>query len=252
MPLTITEREWLEQVLLFCGVLAPAVYLTTDRLAGKLLSGYSFTSHSMSELSAVGASTRSLTVWLNLVAAVLMISFGAGVWRMGGQALLPRIVGGFVIANAVLGLIGIFFFPTHFGERPNFFTPGVITMFLSVVCFVLAMCFGVAAYTGWLRILSIGIPVSYVLLTLLRFAAAASSHPGGDMSLIGAQERTMAYSFLFWVLALVVYLLLSMRSTAPPQKGFCKQEKRCLQQATRYGILLNMLHARFFLHLPAI
>lgn len=216
MPLTNAERDWLEQVLLFCGILAPVVYLTTDRLAGKLLSGYSFTTHSMSELSAAGASTRSLAVWLNFMAAVLMISFGAGIWRMGCQALLPRIVGGLVIANAVLGFIGIFFFPTRFGERPEFFTPGVITMFLSVVCFVLAMCFGAAAYTGWLRILSISIPVSYVLLARLRFASAASSHPGGDISLIGAQERTMAYSFLFWIIALAVYLLLSMRSAASP------------------------------------
>lgn len=211
MPSTITERDWLEQALLLCGVLAPVFYLATDRLAGKLLSGYSYASQSMSELSAVGASTRSLVVWLNLVATVLMIAFGVGIWRTGDQALLMRIVGGLVIANASLGFIGVFLFPTHFGQRPDFATPGVITMFLSVICFVLAMLFGAAAFAGWFRILSIGIPVSYILLALLRFATAASSPPEGAVSLIGTQERTMAYSFWLWAMALAIHLLLSIR-----------------------------------------
>lgn len=34
-----SEIDWL-QVLLLCGVLAPLLYLATDRLAGRLLNGY--------------------------------------------------------------------------------------------------------------------------------------------------------------------------------------------------------------------
>lgn len=133
--------DWL-QAMLFCGILSPLLYLATDRLAGRLLNGYSFASQSMSELSAAGSPTRSLVLSLNLVAALLMIAFGVG---------------------------------------------------------------------GWIRVLSIAIPASYVLLAILRFATADSSSAGQAAPLMGAQERTMVYSFLSWVLALAIRLLQSSR-----------------------------------------
>lgn len=198
----------LQKILLSCGILAPLLYLGIDWLAGRLLKGYSFVAQSMSELGAAGSPTRSLVVSLTLVASVLMIAFGVGVWRAAGQAPLPRVVAVLVIGIAVLGLVATLFFPTRFGERPTFGSVGVILMFLSVVCFVLAMVFGAAAYSGWLRIVSIGIPASYVLLAVLRFATAASSSSGEVVSMIGTQERTMAFSFLLWVVFLAIHLLL--------------------------------------------
>ncbi len=205
------ERDTVRQVLLLCGVLAPLLHIATDQLAGRLLQGYSFAAQSMSELSASGAPTRKLVVALTIPATALTVAFGVGVWRAGGPYLLPRIVAGLVLGNAVLGLIATAFFPTSFGERPAFGNPGVIIMFLSVVCFVLAMVFGAVTYSGWLRIVSIGIPTTYVLLTVLRLATAASGSPGGTKVLMGIQERTMAYGFLLWVMALAVHLLLSAR-----------------------------------------
>ena len=205
-----SETDWL-QVLLFCGVLAPLLYLATDRLAGRLLNGYSFAAQSMSELSAAGCPTGPLVVSLNLVAALLMIAFVVCVWRSGDQALLRRITGGLLTGNAALGLIATLFFPTRFGVRPGFGSPGVIIMFFSVVCFVLAMLFGAAALGGWIRVLSIAIPVSYILLAVLRFATVASPSKGQAASLIGAQERTMVYSFLLWVMALAIHLFMSGR-----------------------------------------
>jgi hypothetical protein len=198
----------LQKILLSCGILAPLFYLGTDWLAGRLLKSYSFAAQSMSELSAAGSPTRSLVVLLTLVASVLMTAFGVGVWRAAGRALFPRVVGGLVIGNAVAGLVATLFFPTRFGERPIFGSTGVIIMFLSVVFFVLAMVFGALAFRGWLRILSIAIPAAYVLLAVLRFATARASLAGEAASLVGTQERTMAYSFLVWVIALATHLLL--------------------------------------------
>jgi hypothetical protein len=42
----------------------------------------------------------------------------------------------------------------------------------------------------------------------MRFATAAPSSTGNAALSTGAQERTMAYSFLVWVMALAIYLLL--------------------------------------------
>ena len=137
-----------------------------------------------------------------------MIAFGVGVWRAAGQALLPRVVGGLVIGNVAAGLVATLFFPTRFGERPVFGSVGVIAIFLSVVFFMLAIVLEALAYSGWFRIFSIAIPVTYVLLVLLRFATVTTFSLGETASLVGAQERTMSYSFLLWVMALSIYLLL--------------------------------------------
>ena len=92
-------------------------------------------------------------------------------------------------------------------------------MFISVVCFVLAMIIGAFAFSGWLRMVSIAIPAAYVLLAVMRFANAAASTADQAGSLIGAQERTMGYSFLLWVFALAIYLLLLLRQNAPISGG---------------------------------
>jgi hypothetical membrane protein len=197
----------LQRTLLACGILAPLLYLGTDLLAGKLNKGYSFAAQSMSELGAAGSPTRPLVVALTLVASAFMIAFGFGVWRAAGPAILPRIVAGLILGNAVAGLAATLFFPSRFGVRPEFATPGVLLMFFSVLCFVLAMVFGAVAVHGWMRILSVAIPAAYILLAILRFATAASS-VAGTAVLIGTQERTMAYSFLLWTMALAIYLLL--------------------------------------------
>jgi len=207
METSVSLPNLLQKVLLSCGVLAPLLYLGTDLLAGKLLKGYSFSSQSMSELGAAGSPTRPLVVGLTLVASVFMFAFGVGVWRVAGPAIMPRVVAGLIIGNAVAGLIANLFFPNQYGVRPEFGTPGVLLMFLSVLCFVLAMVFGAVAFHGWMRILSIAIPAAYVLLAILRFATAAPAGAGTE-ELIGTQERTMGYSFLLWEMALSIYLLL--------------------------------------------
>ncbi len=162
----------------------------------------------MSELTAAGSPTRSLAVSLTFTASVGMIAFGVGVWHTVGQALLARIVAVLVIGNAVTGLFATLFFPNRFGERPIFASPSVIIMFFSVLFSILAMVLGAAAFSGWLRVLSIMIPVAYVLLAVLRFATAGASSAGEAVTMIGTQERTMAYSFLIWTMALAIYLLL--------------------------------------------
>jgi hypothetical protein len=207
METPVTLPTMIQKILLSCGILVPLLYVGTDLLAGKLLQGYSFSAQSMSELGAAGSPVRLLVVALTLVASAFMLAFGVGVWRAAGLAILPSIVAGLILGNALAGLVAMLFFPNRFGVRPEFATPTVLLMFLGVLCFVLAMVFGAVSFHGWMRILSIFIPVAYILLAILRFATAASSGAGGRV-MIGAQERTMSYSFLFWTMALAIYLLL--------------------------------------------
>jgi hypothetical protein len=79
-------------------------------------------------------------------------------------------------------------------------------MLASVLCFILAMMLGAVAIRGWFRIFSIAIIAAYILLAIGRFATANDSTTGEAASLIGAQERTMSYSYLLWVFVLTLYL----------------------------------------------
>lgn len=198
----------LERVFLSCGIIAPSLLMLTDWIAGKTLPGYSFSAQSISELSAFGSPTRSFVVLLTLLSNLLLIGFGSSIWRTADHETLPRIVAALVIGHAVTGLVATVFFPTNFGERPNFASTGVLLMFLSVVFFVLAMVFGAVAFSGMIRILSIAVPSTYIILAISRFATASTSPQGNAISLIGAQERTMAYSYLLWVLALAIHLII--------------------------------------------
>ena len=201
-----TSTSFLQMALMTSGFLAPLLYFGTDRLIGSLITGYSFSAQSMSDLSAIGSPQRGLAVSLTGIACVMMTAFGVSLWLVSDQASLLRIVSVLIIGNAMFGLIATLFFPTHYGVRPNFVSPGVLIMFLSVLCFILAMVVGAVAIEGWFRLFSVAIPVAYILLASLRFATAKTSSTGETSSLIGAQERTMSYSYLLWVFVLSIYL----------------------------------------------
>lgn len=197
----------LQKILITSGMLAPLLYLGTDRLVGSLIKGYSFSAQSMSDLSAVGSPQRMLAAVLTIGACTFMTAFGLGVWLASDQLLLVRVVSVFIIGNAIFGLIATLFFPTHYGVRPNFISAGVLIMFASVLFFILAMVIGAVAINGWFRIFSIAIPVAYILLAILRFVTAKNGSTGNTVSLIGTQERTMSYSYLLWVLVFSIYLM---------------------------------------------
>lgn len=216
MGSTARGGGWMRGALLYCGAIAAMLYFGMDRLAGRLINGYNFMSQSMSDLSALGISTRPLVVSINMLAATFIIAFSIGVWHMANKAFLSRATAGLVIGQALAGLIMIMFFPTQLGERPDVSSPSVIIGALGVVMLVLAIGFGAAAFRGWFRILSIGVLLAYALLAFLRFATVARSPVEAAVSLVGAQERTMLYIFLLWILALSVYCL---RSSAK-SKGF--------------------------------
>src|SRR5688572_10158430 len=77
--------------------------------------GYSSTSQTISELSAIGAPTRSLWLLPGAVYTVLVTAFGWGVWTSGGRSRALRAVGGLIMAYGALGLAWPFA-PMHLRE----------------------------------------------------------------------------------------------------------------------------------------
>lgn len=81
----------LRKLLIVSGFLASLLAVGTDALAGMLREGYNFTSQSISELSAVGAPTRTLVFSLNLTYNALLAAFGLGIWK-SSQKLAMRVI----------------------------------------------------------------------------------------------------------------------------------------------------------------
>lgn len=175
------------------------------------MEGYDFISQSVSELSAIGAPTRSLVVPLNLTYDTLMIAFGLGVWVSASRNRALRLTALMVAGNAVISLVVIAFFPTNPIETWSVYPNNVhlVLMVMSMFCFLLAIGFGAVAYRKWFRLYSLGILLTYLILAIFRFTQASQIPAGQSESLIGIQERTMIFGYLLWVAMLAIVLILA-------------------------------------------
>jgi hypothetical protein len=94
----------LVRIALVCGIASSALYAAMNVFIPMLWEGYSSASQTVSELSAVGAPTRPIWVWLGVIYGLLVAAFGWGVWRAAGQSRTLRVLGGVIVVNALFGL----------------------------------------------------------------------------------------------------------------------------------------------------
>jgi len=188
---------------LILGIIAPLIFSITEIVTGVVTKNYNFISQSISELSAVGASTRPYVVSLNIIGYLFVMIFGLGVWYFAEQNWALNVVAILFILHAVFGLVWLFF-PMHVGESPS--TINVVFGALTVMSLTLAIFFGAVAFSGWFRVLSITIIIIFVLAAIIGLWIAprfmANSKPT-----IGVQERTMSYIIYLWMVALVAVLI---------------------------------------------
>ena len=196
------------KLMLFCGVLASTLFVVTDILAGMLWEGYSFTAQSISELSAIGASTRPLVFPMNLLYNVLLIVFGLGIW-ISSRKLAMRVIAGLLFGNAIISCVVVIFFPMHLGEAVS--AVHLILMATNVLFFqMIAIVFGAVAFRNWFRFYSIATLLTFLALTVVGLFVAPQIIPGPPQS--GLQERVMAYGCLLWQAILSIVLLRSQKS----------------------------------------
>jgi len=197
----LLSKEMAKFVLIL-GIIAPLIFSITEIVAGVVTKNYNFVSQSISELSAVGTSTRPFVVSLNIIGYLFVMIFGLGILYFAEQNWALNVVAILFIIHAIFGLIWLFF-PMHVGEPAS--TLNVVFGAITVMSLTLAIFFGAVAFSGWFRVLSIAIIIIFVLAAIIglwiapRFAA--NSAPT-----IGVQERAMSYIIYLWVVALVVVL----------------------------------------------
>jgi hypothetical protein len=198
-------RDLLRTPLLACGVLASILFVAMNVFVPLAYEGYSVAAQTVSELSAIGAPTRSLWLWLGTLYAILVAAFGCGVWAAGRTRAL-RIAAALLIANGVLSL---FWPPMHMRGGPFTLTDTlhIVWTVATVLLMVLAISFAAAALGRRFRaytIVTLLVLVMFGALTGIDAPRIAANLP---TPWVGVWERVSIAAFMLWMIVFSVRLL---------------------------------------------
>lgn len=198
------------KALLYCGILSSLWYTFMNLFVPLHYPGYSSTSLTVSELSAIGAPTRILWVLLGTLYPLFYAAFGWGVLQVSGNNKKLKILAALIIGYSIFNL---YWPPMHTreaiaaGARSLSDTLHIAWTIVTVLLFICTMGFGAAASGKKFRIYTI---ISIILL--VGFGILTSRHaPDLEANLptpmMGLWERINQYIFFLWVIALSVQLI---------------------------------------------
>jgi Protein of unknown function (DUF998) len=191
---------------LVCGILSPLLYIAMIVFVPTLYPGYSSASQTVSELSAIGAPTRRLWVWLGTAYTLLMTAFGWGVWRSAGHNRALHAVGALTLVH---GLIGLYWPPMHVrgAELTLTDTMHIVWSMATVLLMTLAMGFGAIAFGSRFRLYSIA------TLGILVVSGALAGMDGPRIAAnlptpwVGIWQRISIVALMLWLIVLATRLL---------------------------------------------
>ena len=198
--------------LLVCGILSSLLYVATTIVVAMQWEAYSSASQTISELSAIGAPTRSLWAVPGAIYTLLVTAFGFGVWASAGRIRALRIAGGLILAYGALGVLWPFA-PMHLRETlaagggTLSDTMHLVLASVTVLLMLLAISFAATAFGTRFRVYSLAtlaILTAFGALTFLDAPRIAANLP---TPWIGVWERINIGVFLLWVVVLATTLL---------------------------------------------
>lgn len=194
------------KVLLVFGIVSSLLYVVMNILGAVRFDGYSSISQTVSELSAIGAPSRSLWVGLAIVYGALLIAFGLGVCLSAHGKRVLRVAGGLLVAD---GVIGFAWPPMHLRGEMTSLTDTLHIVFTLVIVplMLVVIVVAAAAFGKQFRLYSsatILIMLVFGILTGLDAPRIAKNLP---TPLIGVWERINIGAFLLWVIVLAIALL---------------------------------------------
>jgi len=208
---TIVRVMTVRRALLLCGVLSSLLYVAMNVIVPARWPAYSSVSQTVSELSAIGAPTRSLWAPLAYLYTALVAAFAWGVWRSADGSRPLRIVGALLGVYAALGLLWPLA-PMH--QRAVLAAGGGTmsdTMHLAlggvtVLLMLMTIGFGAAAFGRVFRVYSIATIVVLLVFGLLTAVGAPAVSANQPTPLIGVWERINISVFLLWVVIVAMNL----------------------------------------------
>lgn len=203
--------------LLVCGIVAPLLYVAMLVLVPMGWEGYSSASQTVSELSAIGAPTRSVWVPLGIIYTLLVAAFGWGIWLSTRGNRRLRAVGGLMIA---CGVFGLFWPPMHLrevlaaGGATLSDTLHIAWTAVSNLLTLLAMGFAAAAFGRRFRAYSILTMVLLVAFGALTSVDAPRIQANLPTPWVGVWERLIIAVWMLWLVVLAVMLLRRLSPSA--------------------------------------
>lgn len=170
-----------------------------------LFDGYNYSSHTISELSAIGAPTRRIWVALALGYVALLGLFGVGVWRAANG---NRRLGTMAVLILIYCAWNVYWPPMHArGMEPTFTdTLHIVWAAATVLLMFLMMGFGAAALDRGFRLYTV---VTVTLMTgfgTLTGMDGPKIHQNVPTPLLGIWERILIALFMFWLIVLSIRL----------------------------------------------
>jgi len=198
--------------LLVCGILSSMLYVAMTILVAMQWEAYSSASQTISELSAIGAPTRSLWAVPGAIYTILVTAFGWGVWKSAGRSRALRIAGGLILAYGSLGVLWPFA-PMHLRETlaagggTLSDTMHLVLASATVLLMLLAIGAAAAAFGIWFRVYSLATLAILAAFGALTFLDAPRLSANLPTPWIGVWERINVGVFLLWVVVLATTLL---------------------------------------------
>ncbi len=207
----------IRKALLVCGVLSSLLYVAVNILCAMRFEGYSVTAQSVSELSAIGAPSRSLWVALGVPYNLLVLAFGLGIWASAFGKRSLRVAGWLLVIYAAIGFPWMLFAPMHLRGAAMTFsdTMHIVLSMVTVLLMMLSIAFAGAGLGKRFRLYSIATIVfllGFGVLAGLDGPRIAANLP---TPMLGVWERINIALFLIWVVALAVVLWRRAEKKAP-------------------------------------
>jgi len=196
--------------LLYCGLAASLLYIAMNIFIPFLDKGYNWVTQTVSELSAVDATTRPLWFPLGIIYTLLIAAFGWGVFQLADRKRFLRIVGVLLIIN---GLIGLTWSPMHQREvlaaGGGTFTDTwhIVMSIITVLLMFLSIGFGATAFGKGFRVYSIATIIVFIVFGILTFTEAPNIDKNLPTPYIGLWERINIAAFMIWLFVFSIDLL---------------------------------------------
>jgi hypothetical protein len=203
--------QTVRQALLLCGVISSLYYVLMNIYVTMRWDGYSVASQVVSELSAIGAPTRTLWVRLGIPYTVLVMAFGLGVWRSAGPSRALRLVGALFLVDAA---IGPFWPPMHLRGVDPTLTDTLHIVFSAVWLLVTLLAMGLAAAVLDRRFRRYTAATVAVFLVFGTLTAMNGPNIAANLATpwVGLWERINMAAGMLWIAVLAVVLLRRPRS----------------------------------------
>lgn len=206
--------------LLVCGILSSLLYIAMLIFVPMQYEGYSSINQTISELSAIGAPTRSLWVPLGIVYTLLIAAFGWGIRLSANQNRRLRIAGTLLAIYGVVG-IGWVFAPMHrreviaAGGATISDTMHLVMGAVSNLFMMVSMGFAATALGKRFRMYSIVTIISLLVFGILTGISAPDVNANRPTPLVGVWETIMLGVFLLWTAVLAIILLRKEKTVIP-------------------------------------